>query len=81
MSRLLTLCATAGLGLLAMAAQGQAPAPAPAQPAPQYSANLKVGDPAPPFSLRGSDGKTHALSAYKGRTVVLAWFPKAFTGG
>ena len=81
MSRLLTLCATAGLGLLAMAAQGQAPAPAPAQPAPQYSENLKVGDPAPPFTLRGSDGKTHTLSAYKGRTVVLAWFPKAFTGG
>ncbi|MBC7816710.1 MAG: redoxin domain-containing protein, partial [Planctomycetaceae bacterium] len=29
----------------------------------------------------GSDGKTHTLADYKGRTVVLAWFPKAFTGG
>ncbi len=42
----------------------------------------KVGDPAPEFSLQGSDGKVHALSDYKGKTaVVLAWFPKAFTGG
>jgi peroxiredoxin len=23
----------------------------------------------------------HSLSGYKGKTVVLAWFPKAFTGG
>lgn len=42
---------------------------------------LKEGDVAPNFSLVGSDGKTHKLSDYKGRAVVLAWFPKAFTGG
>jgi peroxiredoxin Q/BCP len=43
---------------------------------------LKVGDKAPDFSLPGSDGKTHALADYKGKKgVVLAWFPKAFTGG
>lgn len=42
---------------------------------------LKVGDQAPNFALAGSDGKTHRLSDYKGRAVVLAWFPKAFTGG
>jgi peroxiredoxin Q/BCP len=43
---------------------------------------LKPGDPAPPFSLVGSDGKTYTLAAYTGRqAVVLAWFPKAFTGG
>jgi peroxiredoxin Q/BCP len=42
---------------------------------------LKVGDAAPPFSLPGSDGKTHTLAEYRGKTVVLAWFPKAFTGG
>jgi thioredoxin-dependent peroxiredoxin len=42
----------------------------------------KVGDKAPDFKLQGSDGKTHALSDYKGKSgVVLAWFPKAFTGG
>ena len=42
---------------------------------------LKVGDKAPDFSLVGSDGKTHKLSDLRGTTVVLAWFPKAFTGG
>jgi len=42
---------------------------------------LKEGDKAPNFSLAGSDGKTHKLADYKGRSVVLAWFPKAFTGG
>ncbi len=43
---------------------------------------LKVGDPAPDFKLLGSDGKTHSLADHKGKqAVVLAWFPKAFTGG
>ena len=48
----------------------------------QGGADLKVGDPAPNFTLRGSDGKTHVLADFKGKSaVVLAWFPKAFTGG
>jgi peroxiredoxin Q/BCP len=43
---------------------------------------LKVGDRAPAFSLEGSDGKTYTLEQYKGKSaVVIAWFPKAFTGG
>ncbi len=43
---------------------------------------LAAGDPAPAFSLPGSDGKTHSLSDFLGKeVVVLAWFPKAFTGG
>jgi peroxiredoxin len=42
---------------------------------------LKVGDQAPEFSLPGTDGTTHKLSDYKGHTVILAWFPAAFTGG
>ena len=46
------------------------------------AADLKVGDAAPDFSLAGSDGKTYKLSSYKGKqAVVIAWFPKAFTGG
>jgi len=44
--------------------------------------DLKPGDPAPPFSLTGSDGQTYRLADFMGRqVVVLAWFPKAFTGG
>jgi cytochrome oxidase Cu insertion factor (SCO1/SenC/PrrC family) len=62
---------------LAAASQTQTPAPAPAQP----EVVLNVGDPAPAFSLPGSDGKTHKLSDYKGKAVVVAWFPAAFTGG
>jgi peroxiredoxin Q/BCP len=46
------------------------------------AAELKVGDPAPPFSLKGSDGKTYSLDQFKGKSaVVVAWFPKAFTKG
>jgi peroxiredoxin Q/BCP len=46
------------------------------------AADLKVGDPAPDFSLAASDGKTYKLSDFKGkRAVVLAWFPRAFTQG
>ena len=42
-------------------------------------ASVRVGDPAPPFSLPGSDGKLHSLSDHVGvRPVVIAWFPKAF---
>jgi peroxiredoxin Q/BCP len=43
---------------------------------------LKVGDTAPDFTLQGTDGKTHKLSEYRGKSaVVVAWFPKAFTQG
>jgi thioredoxin-dependent peroxiredoxin len=43
---------------------------------------LGVGDVAPAFTLPGSDGKSHSLADFKGKeAVVLAWFPKAFTGG
>lgn len=44
--------------------------------------DLKVGDQAPDFTLKGSDGKTYSLKDFAGKqAVVLAWFPKAFTGG
>ena len=46
------------------------------------TADPKVGDPAPDFALQASDGKTYRLADFKGKeTVVLAWFPKAFTQG
>jgi peroxiredoxin Q/BCP len=46
------------------------------------SAQLEPGDRAPDFSLQASDGRTYRLSELIGRSVVvLAWFPKAFTGG
>jgi peroxiredoxin Q/BCP len=48
---------------------------------PALAQELKAGDPAPDFNLPGTDGKTYSLAGLKGRAVVLAWFPKAFTGG
>ncbi len=43
---------------------------------------LKVGDVAPQFELKGSDGKTYKLSDYKGKSaVIVAWYPMALTPG
>jgi peroxiredoxin len=68
--RLLPLAVVA-CGLLANPATAQTPGP-----------ELKVGDQAPDFTLPATDGKTYTLSKdLKGHWVVLAWFPKAFTGG
>lgn len=61
------LVAAIGVGVLSMAlASAQEP---------------QVGDKAPDFKLQASDGKTYSLADLKGKAVVLAWFPKAFTGG
>lgn len=49
---------------------------------PATAGELKVGDPAPDFTLQASDGKTYSLASFKGKQpIVLAWFPKAFTQG
>ena len=46
------------------------------------AAPLKVGEQAPDFTLKGTDGKTYKLSEFKGKqAVVVAWYPKALTGG
>jgi peroxiredoxin Q/BCP len=67
MSKLLIVTAMCvGLAGLAAAQAPQAPG---------------IGDLAPDFSLQGTDGKVHKLSDYRGKTVVLAWYPKASTQG
>ena len=46
------------------------------------SPELRAGDLAPDFTLPGSDGRTYRLRDFIGtQAVVIAWFPKAFTGG
>jgi peroxiredoxin Q/BCP len=43
---------------------------------------LEVGDKAPDFTLQASDGQTYSMSQFLGeKPVVIAFFPKAFTGG
>ena len=42
---------------------------------------LKEGDKAPEFRLKADDGKEVALSDFRGRHVVLYFFPKALTPG
>lgn len=44
---------------------------------------LKAGDKAPDFELKASDGKTYKLAELlkTNKAVVVAWFPRAFTGG
>src|SRR6516225_1228893 len=42
---------------------------------------INPGDAAPPFTLRGDDGKEHSLSEFAGKTVVLYFYPKDQTPG
>ncbi len=49
--------------------------------AAQTWAVAKVGEMAPGFALQGSDGQTHTLADLRGKYVVIAFFPKAFTKG
>jgi hypothetical protein len=72
-----------GLALCAVTAwaQEQPPAPRPSAP-PAIKTHLKVGDKAPDLKLTGVDGKVVELKKLKGKSnVVLAFYPKAFTGG
>lgn len=41
---------------------------------------LGIGDEAPQFSLKASDKSDVSLSDFKGRNVVILFFPAAFTG-
>jgi peroxiredoxin Q/BCP len=49
---------------------------------PVIGGQLSVGDDAPDFKMVGSDGEVYTLKQFVGKKpVVIAWFPKAFTGG
>jgi len=45
------------------------------------SAAPGVGDAAPGWELSGSDGQVHRLQDLRGKYVVVAFFPKAYTSG
>ncbi len=44
-------------------------------------AALQAGTPAPDFSLASHSGQTVSLSSFRGRRMVVAFLPLAFTGG
>ena len=45
-------------------------------------AETAIGEQVPDFELVGSDGKTYTAKQFKGKKAfVIAWYPKAFTGG
>jgi peroxiredoxin Q/BCP len=44
-------------------------------------AKLSVGDKAPAFALSGQDGRKVSLSDFKGKNVLLYFYPKADTPG
>jgi peroxiredoxin Q/BCP len=48
----------------------------------RHPVRLRPGDLAPDFELPASDGRRYRLGDFRGRdVVVIAWFPRAFTGG
>lgn len=44
-------------------------------------ADVRVGQEAPDFSVQDQNGKVRTLAEFKGKTLVLAFYPKDFTGG
>ena len=51
-------------------------------PAAYAEESIKVNEMVPDFELKGSDGKTYKMADLRGKkAVVIAWYPKAFTGG
>ena len=42
---------------------------------------LEIGSPAPDFSVPDHTGKVHTLTDYRGRHLVLWFYPKASTPG
>jgi peroxiredoxin len=43
--------------------------------------SVQAGSAAPDFSLASHNGDTVSLSSFRGRPVVVAFMPFAFTGG
>jgi thioredoxin-dependent peroxiredoxin len=48
---------------------------------PKEGVMLKVGEKAPDFFLPSDSGATVSLQDYKGKTLILYFFPKADTPG
>jgi peroxiredoxin Q/BCP len=87
--KFLSFALLVALAVTACAQQPQTQPAAPAAPKAQTAAppaapktHLKVGDPAPDFTLSNTKGERVKLSDFRGKkNVVLAFYVLAFTGG
>ncbi len=70
MSRIVKIRGIVAAGILTLAAATALASEPPA-----------VGAPAPAFTLPSNEGKPTSLSDFKGKWVVLYFYPKDFTGG
>src|SRR5262247_2320141 len=46
-----------------------------------FSSTPEVGKPAPDFTLKSNEGKMVSLKDYRGKWIVLYFYPKDFTSG
>ena len=74
---ILGLMLSLGLSLMAVYAQ-EKPAQTPATPAPPAP---EAGQAAPDFTLANDEGKQISLKQFRGKWVVLYFYPKDFTQG
>jgi peroxiredoxin Q/BCP len=77
-SPFILLASFAALALAAVAVSAATPAPAPVA---GVAAKPKAGDVAPAFTLVDQNGKKHSLADYKGKWVVVYFYPKDQTPG
>jgi peroxiredoxin Q/BCP len=42
-------------------------------------AKPRIGDPAPPFQLQGTGGRSYSLEDFRGQRLILAFYPGDFT--
>lgn len=80
-SLMVATAAALGLAAFALSAAQPGAAPAAAAAAPAAAAKPKPGDAAPGFTLTDQDGKKHSLTDYKGKWVVVYFYPKDQTPG
>jgi cytochrome oxidase Cu insertion factor (SCO1/SenC/PrrC family) len=69
------------LSFLALIALGACTQPHSAAPSQGKKMGLQVGDSAPDFALTNHEGKKSKLADFRGKRLLIWFYPKASTGG
>jgi peroxiredoxin len=77
----LTLALTTRPGDAAPEVQTGLPASGASSSGVERAGRKNVGEPAPSFALASTSGRTVRLGDFKNRKLILAFYPKSFTGG